>query len=202
MSITNSLFIPEHIVTFILEYADLTTISQIKSASKYINKYFNSRFLETYNRFHTIVYNRPHSPPLSQSSPLLSSLNIKSPLPSYLKPNIHIIYDLLKNFEKPASFFRMISPLTLYQHKLPRYSTLSGMVPFIKIPTAMGFYKLISVYPYTENPELFVIDNLGGMSSKDREFNVKLYYTKTFNAYDHKYTFEELFQKLLPHISV
>lgn len=187
-------YLPFHLIYKILDFLPLQTVSTIKTASQKTNTYFQSRLYKQINYFHQKL----HTSKLPKS---FSSIKIISPLPLHFVPNVHIIYHLLHQFERPTHFFRMISPTTLYQHLLPRYTTLSGVVPFIKVPTAMGFYKLISIYPYTENPEMFVVDYIGGMSSRDREFNIQLYYTKTLNSYKKPLTFEELFPKLLPFIT-
>ena len=190
MSLINSL-LPYYVIYEILDFLPLESVSHIKTVSHSMSSYFQTRLYNQINHFYKIINNTNYPKPTNP-------ININSPLPGFFKPNAHIIYYLLISLERPNFFFRMISPTTLHQHMLPRYSTLSGFIPFIKIPTAMGFYKLISIYPYTENPELFVVDSLGGMSSSDREFNIKLYYTKTHQTYKHPLTFQELFPKLLP----
>lgn len=207
MSDTNSL-LPLDTIYLVLDYLTLTNLSKIKSSSKIINYYFKNRLRTKYNNFYNIVNNQSENiKPKQTIQPTLPITNfcqtysqfplIISPLPTKFKPNIHIIYHILKKLERPNNFFRMISPTTFYQHLLPRYSTMSGMIPFIKIPTAMGFYKLISVYPFTSEPEFFVSDSLGGMCTRDREFNLKHYYTRTLQSYQKPMTFTQMFQTIV-----
>lgn len=196
MTLPHSL-IPYHIIHEILNFLPLSSLVKIKTTSIHFNKYFNKRINKQIIYFNKIVFKNSNS----QLFPIYTP--IKSKLPNKFAPNFHIIYNILKkhnqlqNNNKIIQHYRLISPTTLYQHTLPRYSTLSGVCPFIKIPTAMGFYKLISAYPLTENPEFFVIDILGGTSSRDRAYNMNIYYTKTLTSYKRILTFHEMFNRYL-----
>lgn len=185
--------IPNELILFILEYISLPQLSKyVKTLSKNYYTYFQSRLYKTIKNYHNIIYSQQNQ----QNQQSIPSV-IVTPLPSVYSANIHIIYYLLRQLQTyRQTNFRMISPTTFYQHLLPRYSTLSGLIPFIKIPTAMGFYRLVSIYPYTEEPEFFVIDNLGGMTTQDREYNINNYYTKPLDAYKHPLTFPELFYNI------
>lgn len=203
---TNVPILPLDIITTIFDYLNLAILAKIKPTSHYINEYYQKRLYQKYSQFHTLLFNKPITPPSIASSTPPSIAPPVSPLPCHFSPNIHIIYSLLHKLNKlnklnkqhtSIPIFYLISPTTLYHHLLPRYTTFSGFVPFIKIPTAMGFYKLISVYPYTEDPEMFVVETLGGITSRDREHNMNVYYTRSFETYKYPLTFQQLVPKLL-----
>ncbi len=201
---TDILILPLDIITSIFDYLNLAILAKIQPTSRYINEYYKKRLYQKYSYFHTLLFNKPSAPSIAPSIALSVSQ-----LPQHFSPNIHIIYSLLHKFNKcnttpyqdTCPYFYLITSTTLYHHILPRYTTFSGFVPFINIPTALGFYKLISVYPYTEDPEMFVMETMGGITSRDREYNTNIYYTRAFESYKHPLTFQQLVPKLLSFIS-
>ena len=120
--------LPLDIIYYIFEFLPLTTFASIKTTSKRTNKNFNQKLKKTYEKFHNKLFtNKP-----------TKQILFTSKLPQRFSPTTHMIYEILKRFERADLYIILLSPTSLHHHHLiTRHTTFSGQIPILKIPTAM-----------------------------------------------------------------